>query len=69
MLFQIQLIGSEGFIENLKSLMRGLAIGRKGMETGASYQLREPAAPYLTHFGSKKDDMGPENTYLWDINL
>jgi putative transposase len=62
-------VGSEAFIEKVKSLMRVLAIGRKSIKAGDSYQLREPAAPYLTHFGRKKDDIGPENTYLWDINL
>ena len=39
------------------------------MEAGDSYQLREPAVPYIAHFVGKKDDIGPENTYLWDVNL
>jgi len=62
-------VGSQGFIEKVKSLMGALAIGRESMEAGDSYQLREPAVPYTAHFGGKKDDMGPENTYLWDVNL
>lgn len=49
--------------------MGGLTIGRKSVEVGESYVLREPAAPYGAHFGVKKRDIGPENTYFWDVNL
>lgn len=34
-------VGSKSFIENVKSLMGALAIGRKRIEAGESYQLRE----------------------------
>jgi len=47
--------------------MGALAIGRKSTETGDSYQLREPAVPYIAHFGGNKGDIGPENTWLWGI--
>jgi len=46
-----------------------LAIGSKSIEAGESYQLQEPYIPYGFHFGVKKDDIGTENTYLWDVNL
>ena len=42
-------------------------IGRKKIGAGDSYQLREPAAPYSVHFECKKDDIGPKNTWLWDV--
>lgn len=61
-------VGSKAFVERVKSLMGGLAFGRKSIEVGESYSLREPAAPYGVHFGVKKWDIGPENTYLWDVN-
>jgi len=32
------------------------------------YQLREGATPYKVLFGSEKDDIGPKNTFFWDIN-
>ncbi len=44
-----------------------LAIGRKNVGVGESYQLREPEIPYGAHFGAKKYDIGPENTYFWDV--
>ena len=54
-------------IERVKSLMGALAIGRKSTEAGDSYQLREPAVPYIAHFGAKKGGIGADNTRLWDI--
>jgi len=36
-----------------------LAIGRKAIEAGDSYHLREPGAPYRAHFGLEKRDIGP----------
>jgi len=29
--------------------------------------LREGAAPYQALFEAENDDIGPENTHLWDI--
>ena len=60
-------VGNRSFVERVKSLMRALAIGRKSTEAGDSYQLREPAVPYIAHFGGKKGDIGPENTWFWDV--
>ncbi len=48
---------------------KSIAVGRKSIGTGDSYQLREPSIPYGAHFGVKKGDIGPENTYFWDVNL
>ena len=62
-------VGSRGFVDRVKSLMVILAVGRKSIGTGDSYQLREPSIPYGAHFGIKKGDIGPENTYFWDVNL
>ncbi len=33
------------------------------------HELREPSIPYGVHFRGKKEDMGPENTYFWDVNI
>jgi len=59
-------VGSRSFVERVISLMGVLAIGRKSIEAGESYQLREPAIPYEAHFGTQKCDIEPENTYPWD---
>jgi putative transposase len=62
-------VGNRSFIEKVKSLLGFRAKGRKvhGVEKG--YQLREGPAPYNALFGAKKRDIGPENTYLWNMNL
>ena len=62
-------VGNRSFVERVKLLMGVLAIGRKSIGAGESYQLREPSVPYSAHFGGKKDDIGPENTLLWDVKL
>jgi uncharacterized membrane protein YjgN (DUF898 family) len=61
--------GNKGFIEEAKSLMAVLTIRRKNIEAGKFYRLREPFVPYNFHFGSKKGDIGSENSYFWGVNL
>ena len=60
-------VGNRGFVDRVKSLMEIFAVGRKSIGIGDSYQLREPSIPYGAHLGAKKCDIGPENTYFWDI--
>jgi hypothetical protein len=67
--FYLTGVGSRGFVEGVKSLLGVLAKGRKSKETGGSYQLREPSMPYGAHFGVKNDDIGPENTYYWNVHV
>ena len=43
------------------------AKGRKVVETGEAYQLREPQVSYPFNFGLENDDIGAENTYFWDV--
>ncbi len=62
-------VGSKGFVERVKSLLGVLAKGRKSIEAGESYQLREPSIPYGVHFRGKKEDIGLQNTYFWDVNI
>ncbi len=52
-------------MEAVKSILGGLAKGRKVKEIGEGYQLREPSVPYGNHFGNEKGDIEPENTYSW----
>lgn len=58
-------VGSNSFVDKIKSLMGAMAMGRKIIETGDSYQLREPAASYIAFLATKKSDIGPENAYFW----
>ena len=60
-------VGNRSFVERVKLLMGALAIGRKSTQSGESFQLREPAAPYKADFGVKKRNIGPENTFLWSV--
>ena len=62
-------VGNRSFIEKVKALLGFRAKGRKVKEVGKGYQLREGPAPYNAHLGAEKEDIGPENTYCWDINL
>jgi len=50
----------------IKTLMGVLALGRKPIETGESYQLREFQIPYGDHFGVKKVEIETENAFIWE---
>ena len=43
-------VGSRGFVESVKSILGGLARGRKVKKIGEGYQLRKPSIPYGDHF-------------------
>ncbi len=43
------------------------AKGRKVVEAGEAYQLREPQVSYPANFGLENDDIGAKNTYFWDV--
>ncbi len=60
-------VGSRPFVEKVKALLGFRAKGREVIEGGERYQLREGPAPYGALFGAEKDNIGLENTYLWDI--
>jgi len=62
-------VGSRGFVDRVKSILGALALGRKNIEAEGSYQLREPSIPYGAHFVVKKGDIGPKNTYIWNVKL
>ena len=61
-------VGSRTFIGNVKALLGFRAKGREVKEGGGGYHLREESAPYKALFGTEKDDIGPENTFFWDVN-
>jgi putative transposase len=61
-------VGSKSFIVKVKSLLGFKAKGRDVIEGGEGYHLREEATPYIALFRAEKDDIGPQNIYLWDIN-
>ena len=46
-----------------------MAVGRKVLETGESFQLKEVQYPSNVHFGVKKRDIGAQNTYVWNQSI
>ena len=60
-------VGSKGFVESVQSLLGAIAKGRKVREAEEAYQLREHSALYGDHFGVKKEGIGTENTYYWNV--
>ena len=61
-------VGSKNFIETIKEDLGIFAKGRKLLENDGSFQLREERRAYIVNFDSKKDDIGAQNGYLWDIS-
>lgn len=59
-------VGSKDFIANIKTVMGALALGRKSIVTGESYQLRESQISYGDHFGVKKVEIAAENACKWE---
>ena len=57
-------VGSENFIEVTKNLLGIKAKGRKKINSGKDYELREPPAPYHTNFAYKNDALRLKNTYF-----
>ena len=60
-------VGTQGYVEKTKQKLGIRAKGRKVVETGEAYQLREPQVSYPSNFGFENDDIGAENTYFWDV--
>jgi REP element-mobilizing transposase RayT len=60
-------VGSRAFTERVKSLLGFKAKGRDIIKGEEGYHLREEAAPYMALLDIEKGDIGPENTYFWDI--
>jgi hypothetical protein len=42
-------------------------MGRKVVEAGEAYQLREPQVSYPANLDLENDDIGAENTYSWNV--
>jgi len=60
-------VGSKGFVKGVKTSLGAIARGRKASQAVEAYQLREPSALYGSHFGTKKEGIGPDNTYYWNV--
>ena len=61
-------IGSKDFVEGIKEMLGIRAKGRKVVESGGGYHLREAQAAYLSDFTSENGGLRPQNTYVWNVN-
>ena len=61
-------MGSRPFVEKVKALLGYRGKGRDIIEGTEGYQVREGPALYNALFGAEKEDIGPENSYFWDVN-
>lgn len=65
-------VGSKDFVEEVKSMLGGLARGRNIKKTESAYQLREPSssynASYNDFFKVENNDIDGENSYYWNFN-
>jgi len=62
-------VGNRPFVEELRERLGPRAKGRKIARSGEGYQLREPTACYKPLLRNEKEDIGPENTYFWELNV
>ena len=60
--------GEAALVDKGQKVTASLSPIIKAEESGDSYQLREPSAPYGEHFGVKNEDIGLKNTYFWNFN-
>nr|MBP7323287.1 transposase [Deltaproteobacteria bacterium] len=60
-------VGSKSFVESVRSQLGFRANGRRTVEFGDGYQLREKAVHYKALFQAEKGDIGPKNTYSWSL--
>jgi hypothetical protein len=61
-------VGCENFIEVTKKLLGIKAKGRKKVNSGKGYELREPPASYNSNFAHKNDTLRLKNTHYWRDN-
>ena len=57
-------MGSKQFVERLKEVLGRKATGRKLVEKGKIFHLREHEVPSMSNFDLKNDDIGGEKSYF-----
>jgi putative transposase len=60
-------IGSERFVKNIMQALRIRKTGRKVVEFGETYKLRESQVSYQADYDLEKDDIEAGNIYLWNV--
>ncbi len=62
-------VGSDEFVARTKNELGIRAKGRKLVESGEAFQLREPEVSYPDGFDTKNDYIGAENTFFGALIL
>ncbi len=60
-------VGSEDFVRRTRQRIGIKVKGRKVVEKGGAFTLREPMSDYGQYSGPENNPIVPENRYLWDI--
>ena len=61
-------VGSEAFVEKVKTELGINAIGREIIGEDGNYELREPEVSYNGIFARENAGLRSENTYFWNIS-
>lgn len=61
-------VGSEEFVAETKEKLGIRAQGRRVVQSGEDFQLREPEGSYIVVSEGKNDDIDPRNTCFWRSN-
>jgi hypothetical protein len=59
-------VGSEDFVEKVKTLLKTKATNREVTEMGDKHALREQSARYNSDFGAKNTGLRLNNRHFWD---
>ncbi len=60
-------VGSEEFVRKTGQRIGIKVKGRKIVEKGGGFTLREPMSDYGLYSGSENSPIVPENRYFWDV--
>ena len=60
-------VGSEEFVRRTRQRIGIKVKGRKVVEKGGAFTLREPMSDYGLYSGPENSPIVPENRYLWDV--
>ena len=60
-------VGDEQFVQKIKEGLGTKALGRRIREVPGGDELRERVASHIADFSPKKEDIGLENTYNWNL--
>jgi hypothetical protein len=61
-------VGDKQFVAEIKSKLGAKAMGRRAVETGGDYELREDQNPYNDDLARKNGSLRLKNEHFWRIS-